>query len=112
MQSEDEEDMEAGGEERKWDGSKDNNNKLKRVTFDVNQNDEEANETFARKEILHFFTKFQALNFYYQQVNKQHGGGVAPSFYRFRLAPASGPILNRVYEVEEHVGRCFIDEAA
>lgn len=41
-----------------------------------------------------------------------HGGGLAPSFYRFRLCPLSGPQLNRAFEVEEHVGRCFIDEVA
>lgn len=63
-------------------------------------------------EILHFYGKFQALNFYYAQVNRVHGGGVAPSFYRYRLAPLSGPRLNRAYEVEEHVGRGFLDEVA
>ena len=109
--AEEDEDLEPGAEERKWGGPADQST-LKRVRFDDEAGAEQASESFARKEIRHFFGKFQALNFYYQQVNKQHGGGVAPSFYRFKLSPLSGPVLNRVYEVEEHVGRCFIDEAA
>ena len=82
----------------------------KRVRFDEAAGSEQGAD--ARKEIVHFFEKFQALNFYYSQVNKLHGGGLAPSFYRFKLCPLGGPLLNRVFEVEEHVGRCFIDEVA
>jgi hypothetical protein len=62
--------------------------------------------------LLYYFEKFQALNFYYQQVNQLLGGGHAPSFYRFRLCPLSGPLLNRAFEVEEHLGRGFLEEAA
>ena len=52
------------------------------------------------------------MNFYYKQVNRQLGGGVAPNFYRFKLCPPDGPVLNRVYEVEEHMGRVFLEEVA
>jgi len=52
------------------------------------------------------------LNFYYQQVNKMFGGGITPSFYRFKLAPMDGSKLNRVYEVEEHVGKLLLEGVA
>jgi len=66
----------------------------------------------ASGEALYFFARFQALNFYYQQVSKQLGGGITPNFYRFRLAPTWAPMLNRVYEVEEHVGRLLLEGLA
>lgn len=84
----------------------------KRVRFEDGGAGAQEAGTSAQREALHFFEKFQALNLYYQQVNQRHGGGVAPSFYRFRLCPLGGPLLNRVYEVEEHVGRCFLEEVA
>ena len=40
------------------------------------------------------------------------GGGITPNFYRFKLAPMDGPMLNRVYEVEEHVGRLLLEGVA
>jgi len=84
----------------------------KRVRFDEGPAGEPEGGAAASREILYFFEKFSARNFYYSQVGKQHGGGLAPSFYRFKLCPLGGPQLNRVFEVEEHVGRCFIDEVA
>lgn len=35
-----------------------------------------------------------------------------PSFYRYKIHPMGGETLNRVFEVEEHVGRVFMDELA
>lgn len=73
---------------------------------------EKGDDSLIQKELLYFFERFQTLNFYYQQVNKHLGGGVAPNFYRFKLCPQDGSELNRVYEVEEHMGRVFIEEVA
>lgn len=75
---------------------------------------EEENETggLAQKEMLYFFERFSTLNFYYDEVKKKYGGGLVPSFYRFKICPMNGETLNRVYEVEEHMGRVFIDELA
>jgi hypothetical protein len=84
----------------------------KRVRFEEAARGDGPGVSLPRKEIAYFFERFQALNFYYAQVNKLHGGGLAPSFYRFKLCPLEGPRLNRVFEVEEHVGRCFIEEVA
>lgn len=66
----------------------------------------------ARREQLFYFQKFQTLNFYYKQVNKTLGPGFVPNFYRFKIAPIEAPTLSRVFEVEEHVGRVFIEELA
>jgi hypothetical protein len=33
------------------------------------------------------------------------GGGLTPSLYKFRIFPLEGPLLNRVYEVEEYMGK-------
>jgi len=58
---------------------------------------------------IRYFTKFQALNFYYNEVNK-YFYNVCPAFYRFKvcpLEPAGAPgsqIINRVFEVEEYMG--------
>ena len=82
------------------------------MRFDEVPGSSQRGDTGATEEIRYFFGKFQALNFYYEQVKKQHGGGLAPSFYNFKLSPLSGPLLNRVVEVEEHVGRAFIEEVA
>lgn len=63
---------------------------------------------------LRYFTKFQALNHYYNEVNK-HYYNVCPAFYRFKIAPliAEGKpgsdLLNRVFEVEEYMGRPFME---
>lgn len=90
----------------------------KKVKFQDTPSDNQGPEraerdgTLAQAELYFYFEKFQALNFYYQQVNRLLGGGVAPSFYRFRLCPVSGPLLNRAFEVEEHLGRGFLEEAA
>ena len=64
-----------------------------------------------RKETMYFFQKFASLNFYYSQVASVLGGGVCPMFYRYRICPLDGSKLNRVYEVEDHVGRLFLEEA-
>lgn len=61
---------------------------------------------------MYFFTRFASLNFYYSQVASTLGGGYCPNFYRYRICPLDGTPLNRVYEVEEHVGRLFLEEAA
>jgi len=37
------------------------------------------------KEIYHYFEKFHARNFFYQQVSLMHGGGITPNFYRFKI---------------------------
>ena len=64
---------------------------------------------------LRYFTKFEALNLYYNEVNKYYYN-VCPAFYRFKicpLIPADQPgadLLNRVYEVEEYMGVPFMDE--
>lgn len=63
---------------------------------------------------LRYFTKFQALNHYYNEVNK-HLYNVCPAFYRFKISPliAEGrpgsEVLNRVFEVEEYMGRPFME---
>jgi hypothetical protein len=64
-----------------------------------------------------YFTKFQALNLYYCEVNK-HFYNTCPAFYRFKISPLipesrpGGSLLNRVFEVEEYMGRLFIEELA
>jgi len=35
-----------------------------------------------------------------------------PNFYRFKLCPPDCPTLNRVYEIEEHMGKVFLEEVA
>lgn len=65
-----------------------------------------------KNETLFFYVKFQSLNFYYAQVFKHLGGGFCPSFYRFRIQPMDGSKLNRVYEVEEHMGKTLLEEVA
>lgn len=40
------------------------------------------------------------------------GGGLTPSFYKFRICPLDGPLLNRVYEVEEYMGKQLIQGLA
>ena len=62
--------------------------------------------------MLYFFEKFNTLAFYYKEVNKKLGGGHVPAFYRYKIYPMNGSPLNRVFEVEEHMGRVFIDELA
>jgi len=84
----------------------------KRVRFDDTAHREDEITREVRKEAMNFFEKFQSLNFYYQQVSKQFGGGITPSFYRFKLAPMDGSMLNRVYEVEEHVGKLLLEGVA
>ena len=64
---------------------------------------------------LRYFTKFEALNLYYNEVNKYYYN-VCPAFYRFKVCPLvpqgepGADMLNRVYEVEEYMGKPFIDE--
>lgn len=77
----------------------------------VTEEEREARE-LAQKEMAYFFERFCTLNFYYEEVNRKCGGGLVPSFYRFKMYPMGGETLNRVYEVEEHMGRVFIDELA
>lgn len=66
---------------------------------------------------MRYFTKFQVLNFYYNEVNK-HFYNICPAFYRFKICPLIGGdeegsnTLNRVYEVEEYMGRSFMEEIA
>ena len=58
---------------------------------------------------LRYFTKFEALNFYYNEVNKYYYN-MCPAFYRFKICPLvpqgepGADMLNRVYEVEEYMG--------
>ena len=33
------------------------------------------------------------------------GGGFTPSIYKFKICPIDGPLLNRVVEVEEYMGK-------
>ena len=66
---------------------------------------------------LRYFTKFEALNLYYNEVNK-HFYNICPAFYRFKispLVPAPHPgseQLNRVFEVEEYMGVPFMQDIA
>lgn len=62
---------------------------------------------------MRYFTKFQSLNIYYNEVNK-HFYNICPAFYRFKICPmdATHSPLNRVYEVEEYIGRTFIEVVA
>lgn len=41
-----------------------------------------------------------------------HGGGLTPNFYRFKLCPWEGKTLRKVFEVEEYMGNCFLEELA
>ena len=65
-----------------------------------------------RDESRFFFQRFAATNFYYQQVARVVGPGYTPTFYRYKVLPLDGSPLNRVYEVEEHVGEVFLEAAA
>jgi hypothetical protein len=65
-----------------------------------------------KNEALFFFQRFSAINFYYSQVSRVIGPGFTPSFYRFKVLPMDGSKLNRVYEVEEHVGEIFLEAAS
>ena len=66
---------------------------------------------------IRYFTKFQALNFYYNEVNK-YFYNICPAFYRFKLCPLEpmgapgSTLLNRVYEVEEYMGQPFMQDLA
>lgn len=89
----------------------------KRVHFEAERNRKYRSNKLskrqeARREQLYFFQKFNAVNYYYKKVNLQRGPGLVPSFYRFKVAPIDVPELARVYEIEEHIGRPFIDELA
>lgn len=64
------------------------------------------------REQLFYFQKFNAINYYYKRVNIEQGPGLVPSYYRYKIAPLDYDELSRVYEIEEHVGRPFIDELA
>ena len=64
------------------------------------------------KELSFFFERFATLNFYYKQVAEEVGAGCTPFFYRYCIAPMKGEELNRVYEVEEHMGSLFMEELA
>jgi len=49
-------------------------------------------------------------------VNK-HFYNICPAFYRFKISPLTNSgeassILNRVYEVEEYMGKSFMEEIA
>ncbi|CDW75782.1 UNKNOWN [Stylonychia lemnae] len=64
---------------------------------------------------LRYYTKFQGLNFYYNEVNKRYYN-ICPAFYRFKICPLivqkarDKPFLNRVYEVEEYMGKIFMED--
>ncbi len=66
---------------------------------------------------LRYFTKFEALNLYYNEVNKCYYN-ICPAFYRFKICPLipegeiSANQVKRVYEVEEYMGKPFIEEIA
>jgi hypothetical protein len=66
---------------------------------------------------LRYFTKFEALNLYYNEVNK-HYYNICPAFYRFKISPlipapqAGSEQLNRVFEVEEYMGVPFMQDIA
>jgi hypothetical protein len=72
----------------------------------------ELDQEDIRKEVLYFFTKFESLDFYYKLIDQQFGGGIAPSQYSYKLAPIDGSALNRVFEVEEHMGQMFLEGIA
>eukprot|EP00347_Sterkiella_histriomuscorum_P005365 403356888 len=63
---------------------------------------------------VRYFTKFQAQNFYYNEVNKRFYN-ICPAFYRFKICPlitkpTKNDCINRVYEVEEYMGKLFIED--
>ena len=60
---------------------------------------------------MRYFTKFQTLNYYYNEVNRKFYN-VCPAFYRFKICPLEPSLdkLNRVYEVEEYMGKLFIED--
>ena len=37
---------------------------------------------------------------------------MTPNFYRFRICPFNSQTVNRVFEVEEYMGRPILEEAA
>lgn len=63
----------------------------KKVHFEDENGDQDDEDIDLRKEVFFFYQKFHCLNFYYSMVNQKHGGGLAPSFYRFRICPIIGP---------------------
>jgi hypothetical protein len=66
---------------------------------------------------MRYFSKFEALNLYYNEVNKYYYN-ICPAFYRFKISPlvpfpcAGSEFLNRVYEVEEYMGKPFMQDIA
>ena len=91
------------------------NTTMRRVTFESNDQPAASVPTKkqeARREQLYFYQKFHCLNYYYKKVAEKCGTGIVPCFYRFKMSPMNEPFLSRVYEVEEHVGRSFIEEIA
>ena len=80
--------------------------------FDADKSAETELQKQIRQESLFFFQRFAATNFYYQQVARVVGPGYTPTFYRYKVLPLDGSPLNRVYEVEEHVGEVFLEAAA
>ena len=57
------------------------------------------------------------MNYYYNEVSK-HFYNVVPAFYRFKISPLvpagnfGSENINRVYEVEEYMGKIFIEDIA
>jgi hypothetical protein len=65
------------------------------------------------------FERFASLDFYYNEVNKI-SFNICPSLYKFRIKPFEQVIqsasedmrINRVFEVEEHMGSNFMEQLA
>lgn len=49
--------------------------------------------------------RFKSLSLFYEEASA-HASDTCPSFYRFKMTQS----LQRVYEVEEHMGGVFIEE--
>ena len=66
---------------------------------------------------MRYYTRYQLINYYYQEVNKKIYN-ICPGFYRFKISPLSGKgeasshKLSRAYEVEEYMGKLFIEDLA
>lgn len=71
----------------------------------------------AEGEAQSLFEQFASLDYYYKEANKLTVN-ICPTIYKYRIHPFDAVLqhkahmLNRVFEVEEHMGNNFMDELA
>lgn len=76
-----------------------------------------SNRCSAHEEAMELFQQFASLEFYYTEVNKI-SYNICPSVYKYRISPFDSvrtkmsDSLNRVFEVQEHMGCTFMEELA